>query len=140
MIFKLHLVDITQALAQKIQPIFRLERPKAGNSSASIFGNRVGRVGEFWVAGQLINTEEIPWSVTKKGDFVTVPMFAYTTTEQEKSLLVSGAMELGMRAGYDLACSRGGKDVLQATFVVGNKCDRVDGVYLFYVGIVVQVS
>lgn len=141
--FKLHWIDVAEALEQKVQPRAILERPKAGGdraTNAGIFGtSRVGRTGEFWVPSGPINDAEIKWEVTSQGDHVSIPMQAYRTPESAKSWLAACALEMGLRAGFDLA-RKSPRRPVEVTLVLGHKVDVVDNSYRYYLGLAVRVE
>ena len=135
-------IDVTQALAERMQPHYRLERPKVGDNrgdNASVFGRRnLSFTGEFWVPRQLLNSDDLEWSLTTKGQYVWVPVHAYLTSKTANALIAASAMELGFRAAIDFA-KRHHKEPVELTIVAGHKCDVVDSQFRYYLGMAIQV-
>ncbi len=138
--FSLVWVDVSQALADKRQPVESFERPKAGGDRESVYGtSKIARVGEFWVPGAL-NADDVQWGITNQGEIVRVPIFAYTTGQAAKSVLMACGVELGFRARDALAVQTH-KTPAAVTLFVGTTCDLLpDKTYRYYLGMSIRVN
>ena len=134
-------IDILPYLLKKEQPVYILPRPKAhGHPKAWAGSSEVAHVGDFWVPqGPILGAQE--WNVTRIGEVVRVPVFAYKVNRALASIWGLG-LQIGMAAIADLRHHT--NDVPQSvTLVLGNDCTDLapaENSFRCYAGIAIRTK
>jgi hypothetical protein len=121
--FEVVWMDVRPNLLSGEPPAHMQARPLAHGDKAKVPGWRVAevaRVGEFWVPqGPLFPAVE--WTVSKAGDFVRVPVFAYKTSFPSLAHIFGLGVQVGLAALADLR-NRTGDVPIGVLLVLGHEC------------------
>jgi hypothetical protein len=139
--FDLRWIDVNPNLVVGQQPVLMLERPLAHGEQVNggVFNvAEVARVGTFWVPGNL-HRKEVPWTVTRSGPHVRVPVYKYRTPQAYEALLFGMAVQLGMEAVERLKaeCSA---PIERVTLVLGHQVKCIEASYEAYLGIAITTK
>jgi hypothetical protein len=135
-------IDITPYLISGEQPIYMLQRPKAHSEPKAWAGStQIACLGEFWVPQGPVFGGEQAWSVTKTGDMVRVPVFAYKVPRSLASIW-GMALQIGLAAVADLRHHT--NDIpSEVTLVLGSDCtdlSPMEEMYRCYAGIAIRTK
>jgi len=102
----LHRVDVTKQVADGVKPpAIVFPRPKTKNPDSATPVSQT--VGSFWVPETMVIAgQPLAWKVTRTGDHVRVPVYAYQIQATGPEGLVFAGTELGMRALNNLMISK----------------------------------
>ena len=109
-------INVDQHIERKQQPVFMLEFDPAK---------------EYDVATSSIATEDSEWSISRSGDKVRVPVFAYRTVEKMDTSVWGAGIQCGLRALHSW-----GDKPDSVVLIFGDKCHEVEGGYRVYLGFV----
>lgn len=93
----------------------------------------IGR--EYHTAQSSLLSEEIEWSITRKGDKIRIPIFAYRTTTK----LDTAMWGLGIQCGMQALDAWGGK-ADRVFLVFGDSAHEFDDGYRVYLGLSIEGS
>ena len=85
---------------------------------------------EYHTATSSLNAEEIEWSISRSGDKVRIPIFAYRTVEKLDTSVWGAGIQCGLRALYSW-----GGDPESVVLVFGDKCHELEDGYRVYLGL-----
>lgn len=134
-------IDITPYLLTGEQPVYVMPRPKAHNQPKAWAGSsQVSCIGDFWVVqGPLIDNSE--WTLTKTGDFVRIPVFAFKVNRALASIWGLG-IQIGMLAITELRNYT--NDIPQSVILIlGHDCTDLspaEEAFRCYVGIAIRTK
>lgn len=140
-----HWIDVRPNLLTGQQPVMMLERPLAhGDQPKGNLFNKaeVGRVGHYWVPqSSLVGAMDVVWTLTRDGQFVRVPVFAYRTVARAGSAIMATGLEIGMAAVAGLRQHTSDMPIA-VHLVLGHECTDLapDDAYRCYVGIAFQTK
>lgn len=122
MTFELHWRDFTDQLRSSVQPVIMLPKPPDSR---------------FWTPVSSLLADPIELSLTRSGDFVRVPVFAYDVASGLKSALLAAGIEYGMRA---MAAVRQRSDCTRqhVLLVIGNKVPTTEKGVQCFVGLTIM--
>lgn len=128
MLFDVHWINVNPYLERKEQPVFMLQRPllHGDTKSGGVFNiAEVARVGTYYTPTSAINEAEPKFSLTKSGDLVRIPVFAYRTQIRALSSILGVAMQLGISATYRLQQIVRGDEIESVTMILGHECHEL---------------
>lgn len=108
-------IDVDQHIERKQQPIFMLDFTPGK---------------EYHVATTSIATEDIEWSISRAGDKVRIPIFAYKTVEKADTSVWGAGIQCGLRAIHSW-----GDKPDSVVLIFGDKCHEVEEGYRVYLGL-----
>jgi hypothetical protein len=142
MITSIHWLNVDSFLAQGIQPVVCLERPLKNLADDKLFlSAKPGRDGTYRVAASPLSQSQVDWSLVTTGDFVRIPVFAYTTTSAALSAILFTGLELGLAAARSLAATDK-QPVEQIIMVLGEDCHHLEDRNCFrcYIGLAFRLK
>jgi len=139
-------IDVRPHLLSGEQPVFMMQRPLAHGHSAKggLFNTaEIAKVGEHWVPhGPVLDVEDVQWGITKVGDLVRVPVFAYKTQHLAPASIWGLGLQIGLAAVVHLR--KHTTDIPRAAMLVlGHECMDLrpaEEAYRCFVGIALQTK
>lgn len=137
-------IDVTNHLATGQQPVVMLERPLLYGDDPRGPGFRVAqvaRVGHFWAPQGPLVGDAPQWALTREGQYVRVPVFAYRTAHRAASAILATGLEIGM-AAVDTLRQYTGERPEEVTLVLGHECTDMPAESCFrcYVGVCIRTA
>lgn len=141
--FDVKWADLTQNHLSGVQPVYMLRRERAHQEQKAWAGkSEVASIGEFWVPQEAVLAlpETHAFAVTKVGDCVRIPLFAYKTGHLSLASLFGLGVQIGMAALAELRnyTSDAAKSVV---LILGHEVTDLrpaEDAFRCYVGIAVQ--
>lgn len=141
-----HWIDVRPNLSMGVQPVMVLERPLAHGDYAkgNLFNKaEIARVGHYWVAQSNVvgSGMDTLWTLTRDGQYVRVPVFAYRTPQRAAAAILATGLEIGM-AAIDGLRQHTSDRPLAVHLVLGHECTDLapEDAYRCYVGIAIQTK
>lgn len=121
---------------------YMLERPTLRHShGVPLPAESEGRTGTFWVPHRPLVEEQLGWSVTRKGQYVRIPLIPYRTQGTGLAWIWGLGLEMGMRGMQALTEHADRKlEIERIVLVLGHDCPRVEEGYRCFVGIAFQLK
>lgn len=100
---EIHWVDINPHLASgdRTPPHFYLERPLLHGDKPNNGGMynvaEVARKGTFWTLTTPVGTGKPVWTLTSAGQFVRIPIYAYSVAMSNGAVILGAGFELAVR-------------------------------------------
>lgn len=144
MLFETVWMDVSPYLLSGAPPVAVYQRPLAHGTSPKVAGwsaAQIARVGDFWVPQGPVLGEGPGWSVSKGGDYVRIPVFAYKTQQRALSTIFGLGIQIGLAALADLRNHT--QDVPRgAVLVLGHECHDLapEDTFRCYVGVAVRTK
>lgn len=134
--------DVTPFVVSQSQPTVHLRREPANDGSKPWAGStQLGSISEYWVAtGGLMGEQPAEFSLTRTGETVRVPMFAYRTGHLAMPALFGLGVQIGLAAIADLRHHTRDEPKV-AHLVIGHQCTDLrpaEEAYRCYIGIALQ--
>ena len=108
-------IDVDDHIKSKQQPTYLMD----------LAGGR-----EYHTPVSSLVEDDIKWSITRTGDKVRIPIFAYRTKEKFNISIWGLGLQCGMRALSAL-----GKEPESVVLVFGDKCHEFEDGYRVYLGL-----
>lgn len=139
--FDVRWIDVKPYLLTGEQPVIIIPRPKAHNEPKAWAGtSEVACLGEYWMPQGPVFGEQMEWSVTRTGDVIRVPVYAYKVHRSLASIFALG-VQIGMAALAELR-HHTREAAREAVLVLGNECTDLtqEDSFRCYVGIAIRTK
>jgi hypothetical protein len=142
--FNVEWIDVGPYLEKQIQPTYLIERPLPESAQGDVKGGKfnmaqVARVGAWWVVVSDLATAQPQFALTKTGEHVRVPVFAYRTQQRALASIWGTGLQFGLRAIEALRLTT--KDPIEnCTLVLGHECHDLNDAFRCYVGMAFKVK
>lgn len=90
---------------------------------------------EYHTAVSSLASDDIEWSISRSGDKVRIPIFAYRTSKELGTSVWSAGLHCGLRAIHSWGIERWGDDPESVVLVFGDTCHEVEDGYRVYLGL-----
>ncbi len=142
--YAIHWFDPTPNLLSGIQPWFFIKRKLLHGDSKRgevLSNSEIARVGAYWTPQLSVNVQDGPWSLTREGESVRVPIQAYRTEFYGPG----GILQLGLVSGsavLELFRKFNQEPVETLHIVIGRDCTPLPehNAYRCYIGFSVETA
>lgn len=115
-------VDVEEYVKQRQQPVYMLKRSRVHEEPKAWTGQtQVGTIGTFAVPVSDFLSEDVQFSVTKTGDLVRIPMFAYKTLYSNPAAIFCLGIQLGLAVLSQLR-RKIPNEPTEVHLVIGHQC------------------
>jgi hypothetical protein len=121
-------IDVSKHVAAGDQPVVGVEREHSAKgvdvSSGASINRSKPRTGTYWTTRHplVAETEDMEWSMTRRDQYVMVPIHAYLTHNRSKPDILVTAIEIGFRAALSY-CQKVRKPIEEIILLVGTQVD-----------------